>query len=125
MEREGRGYESNSKLACEHCVGDVSLKDFVVKNGTQEDCDFCERTAKCVLVEELTAEILKVIFVEYDKAVNCMAWDNGEYQGAPTWDTQELMDHLMDQFGLQEDLHKEVTDTIDQDTWCKKDPYGS
>jgi len=123
MEYEGRGYGSTDKLACDSCIGDTTLKKFVIKNGTQDTCDFCNKKAICISVEELLSEIMDGIYTEYEYAANSMGWENGEYVGAQTWDTYDLISDLQDEFQLQDDLCEEVRQTIRFEIWCEKDPY--
>lgn len=126
IERQERGYGSIDKAVCHNCVKNPSLKEFIIKHGSNNECSYCEETAICVEVEELIGVIMEGVGTEYEKAINQMAWDEGEYAGAQTWDTFELFQQeLYDEISVNDDLLGDIIDTVDDDTWCKVDPYQS
>ncbi|WMJ77324.1 MULTISPECIES: HEPN-associated N-terminal domain-containing protein [unclassified Sedimentibacter] len=124
LEYKKSEYKSINKKVCSNCVGERYLKQFVIDNGKCDKCDYCGSDEICISVEDLISEIISGIEYEYDRAVDTMSWDHGEYVGAKTWDTYNLIyDKLGCELPLEDDLIKDIYETIDDDTWCERDPY--
>ncbi len=126
MEQQERGYRSIDKTVCSNCVETQTLKDYIAKHGSDCECSYCVETATCVDVDDLIGFIMEGVGSEYEKAVNSMAWDEGEYVGSETWDTCELFqDELYNELCVDDTLLEDIIATVDDDTWCKVDPYQS
>lgn len=124
MEQEERGYGSIDKSVCEDCVGDYALKQFVTDNGDEGSCDYCENEGICVDVESLIEKIMDGIYFEYEEAVGCMGVEKGEFIGAKTWETYDLLrDEIGNDMELNNDLMDDISQTINDTRWCERDPY--
>lgn len=124
MEQEEREYGSIDKLVCEDCVGDYALKQFVTDNGDKGTCDYCDSEGVCIDVESLIGKIMDGIRFEYEEAVECMGVEKGEFIGADTWDTYELLyEELGPDMELNDDLLDDIVKTVNDTTWCERDPY--
>ena len=124
MEQEERGYGSIDKVVCDNCVGDYALKQYITDNGDEETCDYCNNEGVCIDVESLIGKIMDGIHFEYEKVVNCMGVEKGEYIGAKTWDTYDLFyDELGPDMELNDDLMDDIVETVNDTTWCEIDPY--
>lgn len=64
MEQEERGYGNIDKSVCENCVGDYVLKQFVIDNGDEGTCDYCDCEGVCIDVESLIGKIMDGICFE-------------------------------------------------------------
>lgn len=124
MEQEARGYGSIDKSVCEDCVGDYALKQFVTDNGDEGICDYCNNEGVCIDVESLIGKIMDGVRFEYEEAVECMGVEEGEFIGADTWDTYDLLrDELGADMELNDDLLDDIVQTVNDTTWCERDPY--
>jgi len=127
MGYENRGYEHNNKLVCSNCIDGKELKQFVIEDGSEDECDFCGDEGVCVTIETLCGEIMaNYIRPSYTSAANEMNYDSKEegYHGATTWDTPDLLSELNDIMQLESEVLEEVCKTMNMDEWCKVDPYG-
>ncbi len=124
IEYQERGYGSLDKMVCSDCVGDYALKNYIIENGESDTCSYCSNETICISGEELIGEIMSGIFYEYEKAINVMSVEKGEYKNADTWGTYDLIyDHLAYDMELDDDLLDDVYNTIEDDIWCERDPY--
>jgi hypothetical protein len=124
MEQEERGYGSIDKLACHNCVGNEALKAFIIETGSEDECDYCGCSDTCVCVEDLLKKIVDGIYFEYARAVDELGWVDGSYVGS-TWDKYDLLhDELFDEMNFKDELFEDICDTINDETWCERDPYG-
>jgi hypothetical protein len=124
INKEERGYGSIDKIACINCVGDVALKQFIVTMGFQGQCNYCNCADICISVEDLLGEIMNGIRLEYDEVDNDMGWEDGEYVGAKTWDTYDLLyDELNWEMQLCDNLLDDINQIMKMTTWCESDPY--
>ncbi|MDL2281366.1 RES domain-containing protein, partial [Selenomonadales bacterium OttesenSCG-928-I06] len=124
LKYQERGYSYIDKVACEFCVGDYALKQFIANNGKNKICDYCSKDNVCIDVESLIGKIMDGISHEYEEAANCMSVEKGEYIGACTWDTHDLMhEKLADVMELNNELLEDIVKTMDLTSWCEKDPY--
>ena len=124
MECESRGYNTNQSLVCRYCIGNEHLSHFVLTNGERHKCSFCGRVANCLTIETLCGEIMEAINMEYEDANNCMGFDEGEYVGADTWYTYDLLNELNDDMQLERNVIDAVYSNLHDKTWCERDPYG-
>lgn len=124
MEQEERGYGSIDKLVCIDCVGDYALKQFITDNSSRGICHYCSSGGICIEVELLIGKIMDGICYEYERAIECMGIEKGEYMGAYTWDTWDLLyDELGVDMELNDDLLDDIVQTVNETTWCERDPY--
>lgn len=122
IEQLERGFGSIDKKVCRDCVHDYALKNYICINGFEDECSYCAELNVCVDVEDLLGEIMDGVRYEYDEAVNVMGWDDGEYVGAPTWDTYDLFDNIL--VGeIDDNLLEDILQTVELTTWCEEDPY--
>jgi len=126
MEQEERGYGRFDETVCSNCVETQSLKDYIVKHGSTCECSYCKETTTCIDVEDLMGVIMDGVRFEYEKAVNSMGREDGEYIGSKTWDTYDLIcDELCDELDVNEGLLADILNKVHDETWCKTDPYRS
>lgn len=123
IEEEERGYGSLDKVVCSNCVGNYALKKYIEENGTEITCDYCEGENICVEAEDILSEIFEGINFEYDEAIECMGREEGEYIGANTWDTYDLLYDLQVELDLKDVFFTDVLRIIKDTTWCERDPY--
>ncbi len=124
MEQQERGYGSIDKSVCEDCVGDYALKQFITDNGDEGTCDYCNSEGVCIDVESLIGKIMDGVRFEYEEAVECMGIEKGEFIGADTWDTYDLLYEVLGpDMELNDDLLDDIVKTVNDTTWCERDPY--
>lgn len=124
MEQQERGYGSIDNLVCEDCVGDYALKQFVIDNGDEGTCDYCNSERICIDVETLIGKIMDGVRFEYEEAVECMGVEKGEFIGADTWDTYDLLYEVLGpDMELNDNLLDDIVKTVSDTTWCSRDPY--
>jgi hypothetical protein len=69
--------------------------------------------------------IFEGISSRYEDAANGVGWDEGEYVGANTWDTYDLLREVLDLGDdVSENLFTDIIDALPQRTWSEIDPYG-
>ncbi len=63
--------------------------------------------------------------MRYDDAANGVGWDDGEYVGADTWDTYDLISEVLELSDeASSDLFTDTVDALPERTWSYNDPYG-
>lgn len=61
---------------------------------------------------------------EYEEAVECMGVEKGEFIGADTCDTYDLLYEVLGpDMELNDDLFDDIVETVNNTTWCERDPY--
>jgi hypothetical protein len=123
MEIEERGYGEDDRFVCSNCIGCYDLENLVIENGLEEQCDFCASTAMCVTLETLASDIMDGIRFEYQEAIQIMGQERGEYIGANTFDTYDLLEKLDAEMELNVGVLDALKDIFTMKTWCEYDPY--
>ena len=120
-----RGYRTCDKKVCRDCIGNHSLKAYIKEYGEMSTCDYCNCRRKVVTIDTLMEPIMSGIHSEYDLAINCMEYDNGQYIGK-TYDTYDLLHYeLCDDLNLLNDkIYDDIINTMYDETWCHIDPYN-
>ncbi len=122
-EYERRGFGDINKNICADCIEDEYLKSWIEEHAQEEDvCDYCGEIHKVVDMTDLMYEIKKAIDKYYDDANQCMGWIDGEYVGN-TYFTEEMFDTFAEYIG-NDDVIKDITEALNDITWCKENPYG-
>jgi hypothetical protein len=93
-------------------------------NGVTGECDYCGAENICIDAEDLIGEIINGITFEYEEAVECMGYEDGEYVGADTWDTYDLLHDFGIEMELADNLFDDVLETVNDTIWCQRDPYN-
>ena len=119
-----RKYGNDDSRVCKYCIGNKHLSQFVYENGDKMKCSFCGKNANCITIEDLSGEIMDAIALEYVDANECMGWEGGEYIGANTWDTYDLLNDLNDDMQLADNVLESICNNIYDITWCETDPYS-
>lgn len=125
IECEERGYADNDNTVCMHCIGNKNLQQFISKNGTMSYCHYCNKPRKVVTLSDLMKPIMSGIDFSYERAVDCMGVDCGEYVGN-TYSTYELIfEELWDELSIENsDILTDIVDAMNDDIWCEKNPYA-
>ncbi|SEI94047.1 RES domain-containing protein [Propionispira arboris] len=129
MREMERGYGSSDQVVCHNCVGDYYLKEYINNNGEQSRCNYCNSNSVCIPLENLMEAIMNGILQEYEYANDSMGYcgKEGGFIGAETFDSYDL---IRNEIGMELDfqcseLYDDVSDLMNDDVWCQKDPYGS
>lgn len=147
-----RNYEKKGRIdvietdthVCSKHFNDFGLSRFVIKNGEEVRCSYCEYDDEgeklegrededmkteyepAVLLSELISYMLDCIAPEYDRPGEWMYFESAEggYLGAEVYDTRELLTEVI---GLDLDhdgLYEDIIGSIANNEWCARDPYG-
>lgn len=120
-----RGYKDfTGGTLCEYDVENKYIKDYINKNGTVMTCSYCLTKEKCISGDELLKLVMDAIKIKYEEAVNIMAVEKGEYIGADTLSTYDVLLELNDEMQLEPLLFEDVLGSVNDTIWCKINPYG-
>lgn len=128
LEAEERGYDVDRDiLVCENCFEDGALQEYILSNGTDGKCSFCEEFAKPVTCElfEVLSVILQGISTEWGHPANeGLAYETreGGWQGK-VYDTWNMLDSV----GLATNtvrLFQTIAESIIAGEWCRRNPYA-
>lgn len=123
MEIEDRGYGEDDRFVCINCIGCYALKALAVKNGAEEQCDFCASNAICITLETLASDVMDGIRFEYQEAIEIMGQERGEYIGANIFDTYDLLEKLDFEMEFDVGVLDTLKDIFTMKTWCEYDSY--
>lgn len=97
-------------------------------NACSRTCDYTRRRGREVFAAPLDIVVQHVyagLARHCEDAANGVGWDEGEYVGATTWDTHELVEkHLTIGSEAGPDLLLDVSNALPQRVWSDTDPYG-
>jgi hypothetical protein len=116
------------RFVCADCFVDDALKEVVRENTKAKACSYCsKKSARPIAapLDVLAKHILVCLKPRYEDAANGVGWDEGEYLGAQTWDTWDLIEEeveLANEIGGA--LHSDLTNALPFQTWSRVDPYG-
>ena len=110
------------------CFSDEALQEIVRANLTSTSCSFSglkDSTPVAAPLEVVVAHIRKCLSHHYEDAANGVGWEEGEYLGATTWDTVELVQEEVELGShISDDLHYAIAEALPQQHWSYIDPYG-
>lgn len=120
-----RGYGHCDNYVCRDCIGNKSLYEYIKNNDQMNICYYCHNHRKVVAIEELLKPIMSGTRFEYDEAVNCLGYQDGEYLGK-TFDAYDLIyDKLIDELMIDnESILNDLVETIGDTVWCQANPYS-
>jgi hypothetical protein len=128
-EVEARGWADCDQHVCPACVVDDDLKVVVQAAAEVDTCDYCGEstpdTPLAASVNVLLDAVVQGLRTEYDDPVQGVAWDSreGGWQGVVPQDTDDLLQELeVCDYG---DLLLDLTNAIQIEEWCARDPYGA
>ena len=125
---DGQGWSFvDGEFACDECVEEPSLKQWVSLNADEHGCSYCGRhsaeTPLAVSVNELFGFIDEGLRTEYDEALEWYPYDSEDKTLVGVWsDSWELADDL-ELFG-NERLRDRFIDAFNNRMFCPRDPYG-
>lgn len=122
MEEEERGFGSIDTTVCEHCVNEYVLKQYVIDNGRQDICDYCDAEAICIDTEQLMEQIMDGIRFKYSRAVDELGYNDGEYVGE-TYDSSDVIDDVLCD-AVRDEVLSDLSNIINDEIWCDYNPYG-
>lgn len=115
------------KFVCPECFSDDALSNVVRAHAEVETCSYCGKKSTKPLpapLDEVAEHIFVCIGQRYEDAANGVGWDEGEYVGAETWDTWELIDSKVEVSDSSGDLLSDIQSALPAQTWSRTDPYG-
>ena len=125
-------HQSEELFVCDQCFEDAGIGEFIEGNRIGNTCSFCGETSKCPIAADMyeVAEYIRsCLYQEYDHAENQLGWDGreGGWQGAPYWDTDELLFFNLE-LNLPNDdegnLSSELVSLVGYYDWCESNAYG-
>ncbi len=125
--------EHLDSFVCTDCFEDETIKNFIRENSKDEKCTFCGAESDKSDVASLVVVlpfIEEKIHNEYDRAINCLPYDEDTEDGyfpAEKWQTEELLESIFDG-SLPNDengkLMSALIDMLGDDIWCRKAPFS-
>ena len=116
------------KFVAAECFSDDSLQELVRDNATATSCSFSGlKSSKPIAapLDVVVEHIGKCLSHHYEDAANGVGWEDGEYLGAETWDTVELVQETVELGShISNDLHYAIAEALPQQNWSYIDPYG-
>ncbi len=115
------------KFVCPNCFTDDALRDVVRANATSKICSYCGRKSSKAIaakLDDVAEHVLFCIEERYEDAANGVGWEDGQYVGAETWDTWDLISDEVEVSATSEDLLSDLTNAVPAQTWSRIDPYG-
>ena len=114
-------------LACEECVEEPFLKQWVLQSASEYACSYCGRfspeTPLAVPVNDLFAFINEGLRTEYEDALDWYPYDNEDKTLVGPWsDSGELVNDL--ELFSNDDLRVAFVDAFSDRMFCPFDPYG-
>jgi hypothetical protein len=113
---------------CARCVNDEALRDLIVGQASELECDYCGRRARihpCAThVDTLFEHMGGCILAEYTGAEEELPYESreGGYQGY-TFLSDELLEEVGDPF-VSDELREHFVESFGDTTWCEKDYFG-
>ncbi len=131
-EVEAQGFDcSVDKYVCKECIGNYVIKDYIGENADEFHCDYCgkesEDEALSVHLEGVLRIILNGIRTEWEDPNNCVGWNSreGGWLGVTVYDKREVIEEYWDDLDIEnEDLIEDIIDSMNEQEWCERDPYG-
>jgi hypothetical protein len=116
-------------FVCARCFEDDALKELITDSATEMECSYCGRKSRKKPIAaplDLVVERIRDGFVaRYEDAANGVGYEGGEYIGATTWDTIDLVEeHVEIRDEVLNTLHFKIADMLPQRIWSEIDPYG-
>lgn len=115
------------KFVCPDCFADDALVEVARANATSKTCSYCGRKSTRAIaapLDEVAEHIFACIEQRYEDAANGVGWDEGEYVGADTFDTSDLIESEVEVSDTSGDLLSDITNALPLQTWSRTDPYG-
>lgn len=115
-------------FVCPDCFSDDALSAVVRDHATSKFCSYCNRrSTKAVAapLDDIAEHIFACFEQRYEDAANGVGWDEGEYVGALTWDTSELIDDEVEVSDNSGELLSDLANALPAQTWSRIDPYGA
>ena len=115
---------------CFRCLSDPELVTFAKNNGTEFECDFCDRVSKTkpssIAFDALMKVVGDVVSQYYERAVDVMGWDGkeGGYFGT-TYDSYDLVRDEFYSISDNEQVIQAIIDSLSDVTWCDRNPYST
>jgi hypothetical protein len=109
---------------CDECIDDEALASLIRDNAAADECDYCGRS----LAEPIAAAtdlVMEAIYAgidtEYERAIDILPWDGAEdgWQGARTWDSDELLWEVGWPF-VNDELADDVAAALGEEQWCQR-----
>lgn len=120
-----RGYGHSEKTVCRECIGNQALKNYIKTYGMRAKCDYCGKTRLSLPLEDLMPAIMSGISYQYDRAVDVLPCDDGEYLGT-TYSTEDLIrTELYDEIDVADErILDDIISIMEDDVWCEADPFA-
>ena len=127
MEIEERGFDDSDLVICSDCINNIYLKKYCEQNTHNDTCSYCDlESASCIYVEELMIPIMESVYRFYESSEQYYINDD-EIDGylITVFDKDELiLDELADDLEFSEEILNDISQLINIDSWCERDPYG-
>lgn len=125
MTCQERGYQHSEKTVCRECIGNQALKKYIGTRGARAKCDYCGKIRLALPLEELMSAIMSGIKFQYNRAIDALPVDKGEYMGT-TYSTETLIcSNLCDEIdAADEQILKDIVSIMEDEAWCEADPFG-
>ena len=123
IEQSNRDWESTDGSVCVGCVNDDALEKILHQSEDENrSCDFC-RSVPAAPLDTLLEAFVNGLRNEYDRAVDRLWWDSreGGFQGAPTWDTYDLVHFEFGDVFTSEELRDAVCSAVHEIDWVEED----
>lgn len=116
-------------FVCPECFSDDALAELIRVKATSNVCSFTGRKSTKAIAAPLDVvveRIFRCLNKYYEDAANGVGWEEGEYVGATTWDTAELVQDTVEIAAtLTDDLLYAIAEALPQQQWSHIDPYGA
>lgn len=125
IECNERGYGHSDKVLCHDCIGNSALKSYIKANGHMTTCHYCGKRRLGMTMEEFMPAVMSGIYYLYDRAVNQLPCDSGEYVGK-TYSTEEIIfENLYDEIDADDEcILADIVSLIDDEVWCDAEPFA-
>ncbi|HEW79253.1 MAG TPA: RES domain-containing protein [Phycisphaerales bacterium] len=115
----------DDKYVCAECIVDDALGRIVTSNACSKKCTYCGRQSQehiAAVLDIVTEHMAECIARVYADPVEVLPWDGreGGYQAGTVYNLWELLEEV--ELCIEdEQLLEDITDSFDQDEWCKRD----
>jgi HEPN/RES N-terminal domain 1/RES domain len=126
MQEEERGWSFSDHQICSCCISEPYLKAFIKNSASVSPCSFCGRRGEdSVPLDDVMEIIGNTVSEYYNRAVNEAPYESAEggYQGT-TYDTYEVMDHIVGDISRRDDVLTAITESFDDDIWVERDMFS-